>query len=387
MKWEAELIERSFSVHHSLPTGRLVHLFDIPTAYLHSRMKKTVLTILQYGFFFGLGLFFVWLSVRQINAEQWAQIKDAIRRARLWLIVPVCVMLMLSHYSRALRWRILMEPLGYKPSAFNTFAAVMIGYLVNAGVPRLGEVVKCTLLARYEKVRADKLVGTIVMERAVDVVCLVAVFLLALLTQGHVIGGYVQNLFSGIFQSSTGATSVNKILLYAGGLMLIVGVLYFLLKRFGHVDAVSKAKAVVRGVLNGLQSIRYVKRKGLFLFHSIAIWTLYLLSTTLGLYALRETAPLGIGGGLTTLAVGSVGMVLTPGGIGAYPLLVASLMGLYGLNEKITGTALGWMLWSVQTVIVLVSGVVLAALFSYYNKNKKAGEARTRLSEEDTAAP
>ncbi|HZH37266.1 MAG TPA: lysylphosphatidylglycerol synthase transmembrane domain-containing protein, partial [Flavisolibacter sp.] len=117
-------------------------------------MKKSVVSILQYVFFLGLGILFVWLSVRKIEQEQWLQIKAAMQRARLWLILPAGGMLLLSHYSRALRWRILMEPMGYSPSRFNTFAAVMIGYLVNAGVPRLGELVKCTMLAKYENVRA-----------------------------------------------------------------------------------------------------------------------------------------------------------------------------------------------------------------------------------------
>src|SRR5678815_907736 len=84
-------------------------------------------------------------------------------------------------YSRAMRWKLLMEPLGYKPSNFNVFAAVMIGYLVNSGAPRLGEVFKCTLLARYEKLRVDKLIGTILIERAVDLVCLIIVFISALI--------------------------------------------------------------------------------------------------------------------------------------------------------------------------------------------------------------
>ena len=167
-------------------------------------MKKPVITILQYLFFLGLGILFVWLSVRQIKESDWVQIKTSIQKARLWLIIPVCLTLLLSHFSRAIRWKILMEPLGYKPSTFNTFAAVMIGYLVNAAVPRLGEVVKCTLLSRYEKVRADKLVGTIVMERAVDMVCLAVVFVAALIFQGHVIGDFVSSLFGDFFRNKTG---------------------------------------------------------------------------------------------------------------------------------------------------------------------------------------
>ncbi len=329
---------------------------------------------------------FVWLSVRKINYEQWLQIKSSLQQARLWLIVPVCGMLILSHYSRALRWRILMEPMGYRPSRFNTFAAVMIGYLVNAGVPRLGEVVKCTLLARYEKVRADRLVGTIVMERAVDVVCLVIAFIAALILQGHIIGEYVSALFGGFFQDKSGETSVAKILMYAALFFALVGIAYLLLKRFGHVDAVGKIKNVIQGVLHGLQSIRFIRHKGWFLFHTALIWLLYLGSTTIGIYALRETAHLGLAGGLTTLAIGSVGMVLTPGGIGAYPLLVAKLMSLYGIDEATIGNALGWLLWTVQTVIIVIGGLLFSALFSYVNKTKRPSETRAKLTDEDIAA-
>ena len=349
-------------------------------------MKKPLVTILQYLFFLGLGIVFVWLSVREINDEQWANIKSSLQKARLWLIIPVCLTLLVSHFSRAIRWKILMEPLGYKPSTFNTFAAVMIGYLVNAGVPRLGEVVKCTLLSRYEKVRADKLVGTIIVERAVDVVCLGVVFLAALFFQGHVIGEFVSSLFGDFFRNKAGEISATKIIFYSVGLLLFLALLYFVLKRYGHIDAVGKIKNVLKGIIHGLQSIRLIKHKGWFIFHSLLIWTLYLLSTLIGIYALQETVHLGVGGALTTLAVGSVGMILTPGGIGAYPLFVAQLMKLYGLEAATVGTALGWLLWTVQTAIIVLGGLILIPLFSYYNKNKRPSEARAKLTDEDIAA-
>jgi uncharacterized protein (TIRG00374 family) len=346
-------------------------------------MKKSIFTILQYSFFLGLGILFVWLSVKNINHAQWLQIKDALQRARHWLIIPAFIMLFTSHYCRALRWKILMEPMGYHPSTFNTFATVMIGYLVNAGFPRLGEVVKCTLLARYEKVRADRLVGTIVMERAVDLVSLILVFILALILQGHVIGEYVMNSFGKFFTDRTGHASMKKIGIALLLIIVFFSLLYLLLKRFGHIDAVAKIKSVIKGILHGLSSIRFIKHKGLFLFYSVFIWALYLASTTMGIYALQETAHLGVGGGLTTLGIGSVGMVLTPGGIGAYPLLVAKLMGLYGLDEDTIGNALGWLLWSVQTIIVLIAGVIFSGLFSYHNKKRKALETRQQFTEQN----
>src|SRR5919112_161865 len=174
-------------------------------------MKKRLLTILQYFFFLGLGVFFVWLSVKDIHHAQWLQIKDALARARHWLIIPALVLLFVAHYSRALRWKLLMEPMGYHPSTFNVFAAVMIGYLVNTGVPRLGEVVKCSMLARYEKVRVDRLVGTIVMERAVDVVCLLVVFASALIFEGRVINEHIFARITSFFQDPSGHTSFRKI--------------------------------------------------------------------------------------------------------------------------------------------------------------------------------
>lgn len=333
-------------------------------------MPRTLKTILQYGFFFGLGLLFAWLTIRDIDQQQWLAIKYAVVHARHWVVLPVVVMLLLSHYSRALRWKILMEPLGYRPSTFNTFAAVMIGYLVNAGVPRLGEVVKCTLLSRYEKVRADKLVGTIVVERAVDVVCLAVVFLLALLFEGRFIGSYVSDAFANFFRNKSGDFSLQKVGIIIVILLLLIGTVAWLLKRFGHINAVSKVRGVFQGIGQGLNSVRFIKNKGIFLFHTIFIWLMYLLSTTAGIYALQETAHLGLGGGLTTLGVGSIGMIITPGGIGAYPFLVEKLMLLYAISEE-TGKALGWLLWTAQTLIILVGGLVFFALFSYVNQRKQ----------------
>src|ERR1700761_5472808 len=168
-------------------------------------MKKTLLVVLQYLFFAALAAFFVWLSLKDMNAQSWAQLRDAMDRANYWLLIPVLGLLLISHWLRALRWRQLIQPMGYEPSRINCFLGVMIGYFVNLGAPRLGEVIKCTILARYEKVSADKLVGTIVAERAFDVVCLAVVFGLTFLLQFNVIHSLTTN--NALFQSSNGGHS------------------------------------------------------------------------------------------------------------------------------------------------------------------------------------
>jgi hypothetical protein len=222
------------------------------------------------------------------------------------------------------------------------------------------------------------------MERAVDVVCLLIVFVFALIFQGGFIGEHVAANFTDFFHDNTGHTSVRKNIIYCSIDLLVVLALYFLLKRFGHIDAVAKVKNVLQGVWHGLTSIRLIEHKGLFLFHTLLIWTLYLSGTTIGIYALQETAHLGIGGGLTTLVFGSIGMIVAPGGIGAYAWIVMKLMGWYGISNPI-GTALGWLLWSVQTVIILICGVVFFALLSYHNKNRNTA-SQQQLAEQNIDA-
>src|SRR5882762_1770419 len=111
-------------------------------------MKKKLRTIVQYPFFAALAAFFVWLSLKGMDKKSWTELEDALHRADYWLLVPVLLLLLASHWLRALRWRQLMEPMGYRPSVLNCFLAVMIGYFVNLGPLRLGEVVKCTIIAR-----------------------------------------------------------------------------------------------------------------------------------------------------------------------------------------------------------------------------------------------
>jgi glycosyltransferase 2 family protein len=334
-------------------------------------MRKYLFTIVQYIFFLGLGILFIWLTIKDISTEDWIKIQSSLQQARHIMIVPVVVMLLLSHYIRAVRWRMLMEPLGYKPSIFNTWSAVMIGYLVNAGVPRLGEVVKCTLLAKYEKIRVDKLVGTIVIERIIDVVCLILVFILAILFQGYVIQDFINDLIQTSLTDDSGGIAYEKILILVFAIITFIVIIYFLFKQFAHVNLINRFKKIGFGIIAGLGSISLMKRKGLFIIYTILIWFLYLASATAGIYALKESEHLGWGGGLTTLGVGSIGMILTPGGIGAYPLLVAKLMELYGLDVKTTGITIGWLLWSVQTLLILGGGIIFSGLFTYHHKKRR----------------
>src|SRR5450755_639128 len=306
-------------------------------------MKKHFLSVLQYIFYASLAVFFVWLSVRGMDHEKWELLKKAMDHAHYWLLVPVFSLLLVGHWLRALRWRQLMEPMGYHPSLLNTFFAVMIGYFVNLGAPRLGEVIKCTVLARYEKVPAQKLVGTIVIERAFDVICLLLVFGLTFVFQFDIISSLVHDYIYPAFQNKNGQTAYKKIFLLGVGFIIFLIVLKIVFSRFGHINIVQKVKDILTGVWHGLISVKDLKNKPLFFFYTIGIWVMYLFSTWCGFFAIDQTSHLGVADALTVLAMGSVGMILTPGGVGAYALLVMNTVALYNIPKEPYGQALGWL--------------------------------------------
>lgn len=344
-------------------------------------MRKKLFTLLQYSFFIALALLFVWLSIKDLNAEKWEQLKGALARANYLLFIPVLFLVLLSHWVRALRWRLLIQPLGYQPSKMNVFLGVMIGYFVNLGAPRLGEVLKCTVLARYEKVPADKLVGTIVAERAFDLICLLIVFGATFIIQFDAISSMTIAKLLPAFQNAQGKVSFSKVLLIVACVVVFFILLKFAFSRFAHINVVQKIKAVLQGIWQGVISIRYMKNKGYFLFQTALIWILYLLSTWLGFFALEETSHLDLGQAATVLAMGSIGMIVSPGGIGAYAYLIQQTVAFYNIPETPYGLALGWLLWFGQFFIFVVFGVLSFILLPVINKKKANEKSRDYTAE------
>lgn len=336
-------------------------------------MTKKLFSLLQYLFFLGLGIFLLWLTLRK---SDWNSILKDLSGANYIFLVPATLMLLLSHYIRALRWQILIHPLGYRPGTLNTFLAVMVGYWANLAVPRLGEVLKCTILSRYEKVPADKLVGTIVAERAIDVCSLIVVMLIAIFTQYDLIGNFASKSFGAFFHSRTGDFSSFKLLIVLLVIALTVFVIYFLLKRLRHLSFIKKIKGVLLGIWQGLISIRYIKNKGLFLLHSVMIWALYLLSTYMGFFAMHEMRQYGLPGALSALTFGSFGMIIpSPGGIGSFQYAIQQVMILYGTTPE-KGLSLGMLIWFAQTGIIILFGTIAFLLLPIINKTKSAQEVQ-----------
>ncbi len=327
-------------------------------------MKQKLLSILQYIFFLGLGIFLLWLTLRK---SDWNIILQDLAEAEYIYLIPAIIFLLISHYVRALRWKILIEPLGYHPGTSNTFLAVLIGYWANLAVPRLGEVLKCTVLSRYEKVPADKLVGTIVAERAIDVVSLIILFFLTVAVQYDIIGNFTENILSNFFTRQTGDLSYGLLALVLLGLTVLF-ILFILFIKKNNSKPVVKLRKIIHGVWQGLISIRYIKHKTRFFIHSVLIWGFYLLSTYMGFFAMQDMARYGITGALSALTFGSLGMIIpSPGGIGSFQYAIQQVMLLYGVSPA-KGLSLGMLIWLAQTGIVIIAGTISFLLLPILNK-------------------
>ncbi|MFN5421643.1 MAG: lysylphosphatidylglycerol synthase transmembrane domain-containing protein [bacterium] len=329
--------------------------------------KKSLFSFIQFIFFLFLGFFLLWLSIRKFSENEIRQVKNLVFTANLSLVVPCMIVLIVSHYVRALRWKMMFHPLGYTPKTYNVFFSVLAGFFFNLLFPRLGELMKCSLLSRDEKIPVDRLIGTMVAERFIDVICLLIIIILTITTQFDLAGNYAKRIWNSL---------LNKFYLSPEKWIILLAIFFsfliivFLGLKKAKSPIVLKIKELVKGVFQGLSSIRNIKNKSIFIIYTILIWVLYLLSIKIGFFAMRELTEMGWIQSLTILTFGSFAMIATQGGIGAYQLIVQQTLFLYGINE-VTGLAFGWLLWSVQTIMMFILGPLSLILLFILNRKDR----------------
>ena len=332
-------------------------------------MRKKIFNALQYAFFLGLGIFLLWFSASNLSNENKQQLISSLRSADYLLVMFPMLALLLAHYIRALRWKILMQPLGYSPSVMNVFFATMLGYFFNMMIPRLGEVMKCTMLAKYEKIPADKLIGTMVTERLVDALCLLIVFVITIVTQFDIINHYTAAKLNLLLYDTHGELKLFRLIVMILAITIFVLLLRWFFKKNASSPAIKKIISVLKGIWDGVTSISHLKNKWTFIAQSVLIWALYILSVKTGFYAMESVRHLDIGACFSIISLGSVAMIATPGGIGAYQYFIQELLPFYGV-AKGPALAFGWILWLAQTGIAVIGGLICLILLPIVNRNK-----------------
>ncbi len=319
---------------------------------------------IQFILFLSLGIVLLWYSTSTLTEEDVKKVKDLVFRADLLYVFPSIGALLLSHYIRAIRWKMMLDELGTKPGLTNVFLSVLVGYFLNLVFPRLGEVAKCSLLGKYEKMPVDKLIGTIVAERILDLVCLFIVIVLTIATQLDQLGAYANELIDKLVVKAN--QSANIVILFFSGIFILIVLGYWVFKKSKWLKTI---QSFFQGIKEGLFVIRKIEKKRMFLVYTVLIWFLYLLSIRIGFYSMLETNSLSWVPSLTILTFGSFAMIVTQGGVGAYQLAVQKTLSLYQINE-VSGLAFGWLLWSVQTFMLLVVGPIAMLLLFLLNRKK-----------------
>ena len=330
-------------------------------------MGKKIGVIIQYIIFLSGGIFLIWWQFDKMTLDEVAKFKISLSQANYWILVPIICMALASHLSRAVRWKILMTPMGYNPSLFNTFGVTMVGYLANSFVPRLGEILKCTMLGRYEKIPVQKLIGTILTERIFDFCCYLIFIIITIVIQYKLVGNFVRAELTTIINNNSGMALWSRVLLMITFLLTLIWLLRFVLKKYPESKILQLTKTFVSGLKEGVTSIKKLQNRGWFLFHTLFIWAMYLLQIYLGFEAIHEVSHLGLNAACSVLTLATLAMIITPGGIGTFPTAIFLVLTLYNIDQS-TGEAFGWLMWGTTTSIILFFGLLFLCLLFFKNR-------------------
>lgn len=304
-----------------------------------------------------LGAFFVWYSISDTTAEERNLIWQNIKSAELFWVMLSMVFGLISHLIRANRWKLLLTPLRDTPKLDNCFYAVMFGYLGNLGIPRSGEVLRGASYASYSNLSFEQSFGTIITERLVDFIMLLSIIGFTFIIQSDELMLYLD------------VNQINplKTLLYVLILIVIIFFGFKLMKSSKH-NLIIKIKNFLFGLLQGIKTVLKLKKKWSFIFQTLAIWALYIAMFWIIKFSIAGTEDLSFGAAMVGFVAGTFAMSITSGGIGLYPLAIASVYELFGIPVE-AGQAFGWVLWTAQTVLVIFVGSMSAILLPITNKN------------------
>lgn len=330
-------------------------------------MTSSVKKAIQILVFLAIGIGLVYLSVKDISSADWQQIKTS--HPQYWWLLLAMAAAVLSHWLRAVRWRMLIEPFAPKPSRKNAFAAVIIGYMANyAPLPRLGEVYRCVILRRYEKTPFTELLGTIVVERTLDFLMMGIFTVLMLTLSAGKVYSVVMDKGQVYFQNKMSWFNAHLLLIVIAILIVLAGIVLILRIKKGIRDKIMK---VVRGFWAGIKGVSKLKNPLLFWFYTISIWVMYLLAAYFCFFCYKETSVLTLTDGLVILVFGAVGVIISPGGIGAYQILVGkAFLYIYHIAKPIN-IALAWIIWGSQFVLIVFLGLISLLLLPIMNKNEE----------------
>lgn len=333
--------------------------------------------------FLSVGLLLLWLALRGLDLSK---IGIEFRHAKYFWILLSIVPAFIAHLSRAVRWNIMINSMGYQTTLGTTFHATIMGYFANTIFPRLGEVTRCTVLSRRQNIPINSLFGTVISERVFDVICVAIIAFFVILAQFGFLRGFLENM---IWSPLTARlpSSTWLITLVGVSLLLAVGLFYILLRlSMPYIRKLSfyrKLKDLILGFLAGIKSIRNLKQKGAFVAHTILIWFMYFLMSYLPFRAFEATSHLNLIDGTTLLMMGSFAMIIpVPAGIGAYHWIVTrTLSDLYGIVTE-SAASYAVLTHASQLIFIALLGVLSMSFVMIKKSNPLNVKIRNNTSQD-----
>jgi glycosyltransferase 2 family protein len=332
-------------------------------------MNKNTKSVVQFIVLLSIGILLVWLSFKSVWTEK-EKIVDSFKNANYFWVSLSIVISLFSHFLRAFRWNYLLKPAGYSVKTSNAFGAVLVGYFANYGLPRMGEITRCTLVTKYNDVPFEIALGTVITERIVDLLLLIAIFFITLVAQftqlKDLTATYIYNPMLSKF-SGVVAHPANFLVLVS--VLLVLAIVLFLIRK--KVAGLLKGKLgnIILGFGKGLSSVKDIEKKFQFIVLSVAIWAAYFYSLYVCFFAFSGTSSLGQSECLVLLLFGTFGVMFSPGGLGAYPAIITALLLYYGVDQ-ISAFSFPWMAWTSQFVLIVVLGLLSLILLPIINKTK-----------------
>ncbi len=331
-------------------------------------MNKRLANIIKFFLFTGVGVILLWLVYRD---QDFGELFEKMRTIRWGWFVLAIVVMMAAHVSRAIRWNLLLESVGdHKPRFVNTFFAVLVMYFVNLAIPRLGEVTRSGVVSRYDKIPFSKVLGTMVTERATDMLLLVLLTVVVFFLQGNVVGDFIRE--NPEFKEQLGFLLNWKFWL-AFGAFVAAGLYVLVIVAKGRLDKYrlfAKTGEFVRSFVDGIKSVFRLKRPGAFIGHSIFIYIMYFSMLWICFPAFPGIESLGGLAALTIFVAGSYGMVApAPNGMGAWHFMTIQTMIIYGIPEG-DAKLFALVVHGLQMIMLLVAGLIATIGLPLVNKER-----------------
>jgi uncharacterized protein (TIRG00374 family) len=332
-------------------------------------LRKGIIQTLKFIAFFAVGIVLLWFSFRNVNFTRLAvDLKEA---DYSWLLLSLLFALF-AFISRARRWVLLINPLGFNPSLKNSFYALMTGYLANLALPRIGEITLCVALGKKERIPVDQLIGTVVVERTIDFLSLLLIMIILILTSGDQISMFLKDSILIPIQqkvySMIGFTWIIWVILFA--LMIIALVLMIRYKKsLRKIRFFSKIFDLAKGIINGLKTITNLKRKWEFIFHTIFIWINYALMTWVVVFSIESTSHLTFADSIFLLVIGGLAMSApVQSGLGAFHYIISrGLLFVKGIPLE-DGLVYALLAHESQLIFIAILGTI--SFFIIFRKDK-----------------